>query len=130
MDGDSIYYLLDSLDEYQRDIYRTDLDGKNITQLHILPQDDSGPYWMDVKDGWIYYYLCYDGSDLHRVRTDGTGDEVIFEGLVMDLELSGDWMFCFDEDTGYWYKMKPDGTDREQLYPDSMIVTGPGIPEG
>ena len=55
-------------------------------------------------DGYIYYYLCYDGSDLHRVRVDGTGDEVIFEGLVKDLEFSGGWLFCFDEETEYCTK--------------------------
>lgn len=129
IDGESIYYLFDSLDEYPKDIYKTDLDGGNLTQLHILPQGEEVYYEMDVKDGWIYYCNGYDGSDLHRVRVDGTSDEVIFEGLVMDLELSGDWLFCFDQGSGYWYKMKPDGTGREQLYPDSMIMTGPGIPE-
>ena len=133
IEGDSIYYYIYNLDGYDDDMYRTDLNGGNLTQLHILPQDGTLPYEVAVKDGWVYYsYFTggfYDGSDLHRVRTDGTGDEVIFEGQVKDLEFSGGWMFCFDEETGYWYKAKPDGTEREQLYPDSMIVTGPGIPE-
>ena len=81
---------------------------------------------MDVKDGWIYYCNDFDGSDLHRVRVDGTDDKVIFEGEVKLIELSGDWLFCFDEKTEYWYKMSPDGTERERLYPDSYKV-GPGI---
>ena len=131
IEGDSIYHLIQNLDGYADDIYRTDLDGGDLTQLHILPQSGGNYYYeMAVKDGWIYYYSSYDGSDLHKVRTDGTGDEVIFKGLVMDLELSGDWLFCFDQETEYWYKMKPDGTDKEQLYPDSMLEPGPAFPEG
>jgi Tol biopolymer transport system component len=127
IDGDSIYYLISSMDEYQRDIYRSDLDGENLTQLHILPQDDGGPYRLAVKDGWIYYYIWYDGSELHRVRTDGTGDEVIFDGLVVDAELSGGWLFCYDDVTGYWWKVSLDGTEKEQLYPDTFGYQGPGI---
>lgn len=126
IEGDSIYCLLGNLDEYPIDIYRTDLNGGNLTQLHILPQDDGEPYTMAVNDGWIYYY-SHTGSDLHRVRVDGTGDEMIFAGQVMDVCFSGDWMFCFDQETEHWYKLKPDGTEREQLYPDSMIVTVPAV---
>ncbi|MPM12950.1 hypothetical protein SDC9_59305 [bioreactor metagenome] len=126
IDGDSIYYLIE-MDEYQRDIYRSDLDGGNLTQLHILPQDDNGPYRMAVKDGWIYYYIWYNGSELHRVRVDGTGDEVIFESLILKVELSGDWLFCYDDITGYWWKVSFDGTEKEQLYPDTFGYQGPGI---
>ncbi|HWQ50826.1 MAG TPA: DUF5050 domain-containing protein [Terriglobales bacterium] len=131
IDGDSIYYHIFSLDGYAEDIYRTDLNGGNLTQLHLLPQDSGLPYEVAFKDGWVYYsYFTagfYDGSDLHRVRADGTGDEMIFAGQIKDVQFSGDWMFCFDEETKYWYKLRPDGTEREQLYPDSMMVTGPGI---
>ncbi|HWP80451.1 MAG TPA: DUF5050 domain-containing protein [Candidatus Acidoferrum sp.] len=131
IDGDSIYYYIDSLDGYAEDVYRTDLDGGNLTQLHLLPQDSELPYEVVIKDGWVYYSHFtggfYDGSDLHRVRADGTGDEMIFAGLIKDVQFSGGWMFCFDEETKYWYKLRPDGTERGQLYPDSMMVMGPGI---
>ena len=87
----------------QGGIYRSDLVGGNLTRLNILPQGEEVYYEMDVKDGWIYYCNDFDGSDLHRVRVDGTDDKVIFEGEVKLIELSGDWLFCFDEKTEYWY---------------------------
>ena len=82
--GDHIYFLATGFanneDEHVRVIYRTDLDGKNRTEIVV---EDSSVDWFMVANGYIYYTRViapigwYDDlSNKHLYRTDLNGKDV------------------------------------------------------
>jgi hypothetical protein len=45
-----------------------------------------------IQDDWAYYIIAEDDCAVHRVRTDGSGDEVVFQGdeRLTALNIAGD----------------------------------------
>jgi serine/threonine protein kinase len=63
----------------QNSLVGLDLDGNQVDAIHDVEVDDSY-YMYAYADGWIYYMSLEDGN-LHRVRKDGTGDDIVVSGI-------------------------------------------------
>jgi hypothetical protein len=83
---------------------------------------------MNVKGDYIYYLNYKDESEdssddtvcIHRVKTDGTGHEIILEmeNYTSFINILGDWIYYTDHsDNAYYINLvKTDGSDILNLY--------------
>lgn len=73
-------------------------------------------YYVTVDNGWIYYCTNdtrIDQNGVYRMKTDGTENTLLYEGVVDSIKLDGEWLYIDNYDTHY--KMKIDGTELAQL---------------
>ena len=124
---DWIYYSIEDLDNDNNDaIYKMRLDGTGIMLLCDGLDVRDG---LNYMDGWVYftswnatksvYMLC-------RVKNDGTGYEVLFEGgagynninltLTEKYIIYGETIYGTTKDDNI-YRMNLDGSDRVKLEP-------------
>jgi hypothetical protein len=105
---DHIYYV--DRERWPYGIQKTALDGTG--QQEIYKQ------YVELRtaaDGWIYLMSkphrdAVDG--LYRIRTDGSGLELVTEGDCYDISVAGGWLFFRTEgDDPAILKMKPDGSE-------------------
>ena len=112
-------------------LYKMRLDGTEKTKLN-----NEGTSFLDVSDGWAYYLFGQEGS-ICRVRTDGTGREVISESGVGEIAgIADGWIYykgyeaipdivdgklitVVYKDTGS-YKMRTNGTEITKIADDLM----------
>lgn len=139
---------LDTGDEYGQDTVAqiTGNTSGNIHNLGTAVEKDGWIYYMDVKDkcinctdgkkawvlaedfgtclnlvdGWIYYCIYgLDGGNIYRIRTDGTGRELMAEGKCTNLTVTKDWMYFIEgENEGYQTELKRvsiQGREKETL---------------
>jgi hypothetical protein len=118
-----IYYVTRS-GEVDNGIYRVRIDGSG-RQIVVRENSGSVPSVVgsfSVVGDWIYYAehgQWNDNNDrLHRVRTDGTGQQTIFTGNVECFNVHDGWIYFIE---GSWhtdnilYKMRTDGSERQIL---------------
>lgn len=127
--GDWIYYC-NSNDNYK--LYKIKTDGTEQTKL-----SDNAPTFFNVSGDWIYYYYPQVKSsnegynppnsrygELYKIKTDGTGKAKLSDGLVVDLNVSGDWVYYTTfNDNGriVLCKIKTDGTGKTKLCDDQAM---------
>ena len=121
-DGDWLYYLQFFPDtDDTRTLYRTRLDnlGNSREQIHI-----STLYLMktnlNIVDSYVYFIDETDdvGSAgcISRVKTDGTGYEVLYDAPCLYLSAVDNWLyFEVEGDDQHLYKMRLDGSARQAI---------------
>lgn len=105
--GDYVYFVTSNESSSWGDLYRIRTDGTGETKLSEIGVS------FNVSNGWIYYcYMNYINDkwelSLHKMRTDGTDDVKLCDGVSAYLYIAGDWIYYYDGDV--WYSMKTDGT--------------------
>ncbi len=140
-----IYY------KYYLDLYSTDLNGKNkvcygrggsqgmffydgyfYTTGDLTKEKldgsfkqtlvESGATNVTAENGWLYYTDYYDHK-LYKIKTDGTSNQLVYDGYCDKLSVAGNWIYFylgikFDSDkmvTVKHYKIKTDGTQLQEL---------------
>jgi len=155
--GNHIYFLVTSFvenedeDESERVIMicRTDLDGKNRTEIIV---DDSPIDWFMVANGYIYYtkitapirwYDDLSNKHLYRTDLDGensqkiaentyyvnvTGDNIYYIHLKYEDDDDTDYMYVYRRLSGAIHKINLNGTDNTTLKtePTSLMVADEG----
>lgn len=106
--GDHIFYVEDNLN-----LVRYTKDFQEKTYL-IQQSSGNGISRLNVVEGWIFYNS---GKTLSRMRTDGTGHEVIYKlGYVTDLHVLGNWIyFISHSDKLAVYRMDVNGQHLEKI---------------
>lgn len=84
-------------------------DGSEITVV----LQNCNPWYMTVKDGWIYY--SESRSRIYKVRTDGTDLTKLNEATSEYLNLAGDWIYYINRETGMISKIRTDGTENTEI---------------
>ncbi len=119
---DDMAYMVSLNDQI---LYQYSLDGKRTgNSLEIF--DGVSVY----GDGWIYYSIT-DSNEVHKVRPDGSGDNVIFEGKnIIQLGYADSWLWMLQGKTvngeiirQQTYLMSKDGSQVltiESEYTDKM----------
>lgn len=102
--GDWLYYSLSD------GLYKKNIDG---TQQQKLCEGYEGTevYEINVVNDWVYFMSL----GLYRVRTDGTDYEQLDVEDKRGVKVVGDWIYY-----GRDYRMKTDGSHKEQIY-DSHV---------
>ncbi len=107
-----------------------------IAEIPLTHNTPGATGFMNIIDGWIYFISVRgSGNDLleetysypsHlcRIRTDGTGFEIIFTDYFHALWVVDDWIYLtitdeehIDDRSSKLYRMKTDGSNLEQLLP-------------
>jgi len=108
--GNQVYYI----DAEDACVYSAGLEGGEPQK--VAPQN-----WdFYVSDDWIYY-TGYEDEMFHRVRTDGTGDEVLAEAEEEYFFVTGDYIYC--QLSGIVYQWELDGSN-------ARVFGGPANPTG
>jgi hypothetical protein len=94
-------------------LVRTTKDFQDKTYL-IQKSSGSGINRLNIVEGWIFYNT---GKTLSRMRTDGTGQEVIYGlGYLTDIHVLGNWIyFISHSDNRAVYKMDVNGENLEKI---------------
>jgi hypothetical protein len=109
--GDYVYFVTSNESSSWGDLYRIRTDGTGETKLSEIGVS------FNVSNGWIYYcYMNYINDkwelSLHKMRTDGTDDVKLCDGVSAYLYIAGDWIYYYDGD---WYSMMTDGTRKQRV---------------
>jgi len=84
--GDTIYHIKwNSGYNYGYTLYKSSLSDSSVQTL------DNDAVGMIVTGDWIYFYDLY--HRLHRIRTDGTGRELLDPLNTVTFNVAGDWLF-------------------------------------
>jgi len=113
-------------------VRRIRVDGTDLQTLpgfFDLERDLGGILNYDflfVEDGYIYFDHTNWADDpehpfhVYRSNLDGTNIELLLDspsrkGSNYGLNVSGGWVYFYDDVSDNWWRMRVDGTDREQL---------------
>lgn len=90
-------------------IYRDSVSGGQIRQI-----TETGGSYLNYGSGWLYYI---DGNGyIQKVTIDGKTGWQLSDKTVSYLALAGSWLYYTEsEDTHRLYRLRVDGTGREQL---------------
>jgi len=92
-------------------LYRIKTDGTKRTKL-----SDRWAWWLNVEDGWIYFYDIDDGYALVKIRADGKEEQILPAKRVNFINVTDGWIYYSDTGCGNeLYKMRADGTNRQKL---------------
>ena len=107
-DGDWYYY---SSNEGGA-LWKMKADGSEKQKL----SEDSARQ-IHVIDGYIYYQCSVEGSSgpsIKRVRTDGTDEKVLHNGMIENMKIIGDRIYFKDQlDSLHLHSISLDGTDEK-----------------
>ena len=103
------------------------IDGSEIQRIN-----DDYPFYLSAYDGWIYYFSISEEDsdsnyDLYRIRTDGTGREIISEGesfRILRFNVTTEWLYFTEvgrneeigRPAGNMFRIRHNGTSREMVY--------------
>ena len=108
--NNEIYFV----DEEDKKLYKTDLDGGN-KQLVIEDQLSD----LNISNGWIYYANASDGKSLYKIKVDGTSKTKLNDISTTKINVVDNWIFYFREFSAYYgnelYQMNIDGTLNKQI---------------
>jgi hypothetical protein len=122
--GDWLYYS-----SYDGEIYRMKTDGSS--KKLICKASD---YEMDIEGDWLYFTAVSDEDylpgeitwnferTLYRIRTDGTGKKEEVAKDLTSFNVIGDFIY-YTGKSGGLYKMRTDGSDKEQIISDKKLVS-------
>ena len=99
----------------KRNICRVNVADREVDK-NVEDLNEYNSYYITVDNGWIYYCTNdtrIDKNGVYKMKTDGTENTLLYEGVVDSIKLDGEWLYIDDYDTHY--KMKIDGTGLEQL---------------
>jgi len=108
-------YFANAADSYT--LYKIRTDGAEKLKLN----DDEFSSVQAISDGWVYYRLNTAADECtYRIRTDGTGREVLCEFDAWIIGVTGDWIYYQDYENDYLclYKMRIGGTDTVRVADD------------
>lgn len=75
---------------------RLNLEGEIVNTYYNIPSSDY--FTISYGDDWVYY-ADHAGKNVHRMRPDGSGDEVIYEGgAIVTIAYNGQWLWMFEKD--------------------------------
>lgn len=77
-------------------IYKTDKELKNEVVLTDIPVS-SGKDTLNVVEDWIFYRTA---EKINRVKTDGTGYEILFRGYSLHPQILGNWIYFISVSDG------------------------------
>lgn len=99
--------------ENHLNLVRTTKDFQEKTYL-IEQSSGSGINRLNIVDDWIFYMM---GKSVHRIKTDGTNDEIIYKiGYPLDMHVLGNHIYFIIHSDGYKvYRMDVNGQDLERL---------------
>lgn len=111
-------YLVESKDyifyvENYMNLVRTRKDFQEKTYL-IEQSSGTGINRLNIVDDWIFYMM---GESIHRVKTDGSKDEIIYNiGYPLDMHVFGNQIYFISHSDGYKvYRMDVNGQDLERF---------------
>ena len=110
---------------YESGLFKMRLDGTDLT---LLTQDICITD-INVKDGWVYYYLTEFNKNinnnegfLYKIKTDGSQKTLLLRdnGSFSSMIIVDDWIYFihepgYNESRGYITKIKKDGSERTKL---------------
>lgn len=99
----------------KRNICRVNVADRKVDKK-VEDLNEYNSYYITVDNGWIYYCTNdtrIDKNGVYKMKTDGTENTLLYEGVVDSFKLDGEWLYIDNYDTHY--KMKIDGTEAEQL---------------
>lgn len=101
----------------KQNIVKVDIaDRKEYKYSRRQDLNEYNSYYITVDNGWIYYCTNdtqIDKNGVYKMKTDGTENTLLYEGVVDSFKLDGEWLYIDDYDTHY--RIKTDGTGLEQL---------------
>lgn len=75
------------------------------------------PYFINVVNGVIYYADANDNFNLHRITTDGEGDEVVINASVYYVNIYNDHIYFASPGDDYAiYRANADGSNTQKLH--------------
>ncbi len=75
---------------------RLSLNGDILNTYYNIPLSDY--YTISYGNGWVYY-ADHGNKNVHRMRPDGSGDEVIYQGgTIVSINYNGQWIWLFEKD--------------------------------
>ncbi len=106
--NDHIFYVEDNLN-----LVRITKDLKDKTCL-IEKSSGYGVSGLNIVDNWVFYSS---GKTFNRMKTDGTGNEVIYRmGYLMDEHVHGNWVYFINPSDRFTvYRMDVNGQNLERL---------------
>lgn len=131
----SIHWLLDVVDGYvyytgfgQEDgmigIYRIPATGGKPELFDQIPYS----FGIQIIDDWVYYTSSLDGNALCKIRTDGSGRQVLYgEKPCGSINVAGDWVYfsAIQEgetyDKSYYVRIRTDGSDFQILSKEWLV---------
>ena len=108
--GDWIYY--NKMDEGGT-LYKSRLDGTEEALLDSSAKCVN----LNIVDDWIYYTvrLKEKRNSFAKLRTDGTGREILSEVSGDCINIIGNWMYYINgDDNGMLYRMRLDGSENQK----------------
>lgn len=74
------------------------------------------------KNEWVYYTSLDDNLNLYRIKEDGTVNEKLYNGRIIDFEINGDMLYFALSDPGSGengiYRISLMGKDGKKIYSD------------
>ena len=90
---------------------RIEPDGK----VDILKE--TMPYFINVVNDVIYYADANDGFRLHRMTTDGEGDQVVIDAAVYYVNIYNNYIYFASPNDEYsMYRANADGSETEKIH--------------
>ena len=117
-DGRGNVYYRSEADNWH--LYKAALDGSHKVKL-----SDDVPCEINVLGGWVYYANYRDGFSLYRIRTNGTGRQLLKAGYCNGVYVASDAVFYDVRDAQNVpavHRMNLDGTGDTQLIPDAWLM--------
>jgi hypothetical protein len=115
-DGEWIYFDKFSLELpiEERGIYKIRMDLTGETRI-----SDAWTRYINVLDGWVYFYSMYMWDDerrgIYRIRTDGTEITHLIDTQPYNLTVIGDWIYYAETDDEGVYRLRTDGSERQRI---------------
>ena len=116
---DGYYYSIERTKDYKYYIKKSKLDGSDVTEINTNSQIEHAT----VYNGWIYYTTGYQVSKFCRIKTDGTENQVLLDGLAVNVGMIDDWIYyklgtLMKDKNDYeysYYKMRLDGSENQRI---------------
>ncbi len=119
-DGAMLYYISgkEADEKPERKIYRCKLDGTEPTLISATPAAQFNLV------GEFIYYVGGEDRQVHRIKTDGTSDQVLGDAKPGGIIVQGDTIFYVNEleETRQLWSMKTDGTGAARLSEDQVTT--------
>jgi hypothetical protein len=103
----------------------TDAGPPRLDGSHKVKLSDDVPCAINVLGGWVYYANYRDGFSLYRIRTDGTGRQLLKAWYCQGVYVAGDAVFYGvrdAQDVPTVYRMNLDGSGDTRLIPDAWLM--------
>lgn len=110
---DSLFYITAT------GIYRQTVSGGQIKQIAETPGS-----FLNAGSDWLYY--LDQGGHIQKVTADGKTGWQLCDQTARTLTLAGDWLYYTEkEDTSRLFRIRVDGTGREQLTDSDVLEVCP-----